>query len=220
LEFADQLADELARRRAALSDLIAKYPREVEPQRQLIQMTIWWDREAWPTLREHYRKEAELHPDDPLALYLAGVALMVRDTPTSVSLLETAKATAPPQFPWPVEALAYLHTSGKWANKEKSEAEIEAFFNACPSSTDGGAQWILAKTGNVALQSRVAVALRVRLAKETSPPRVKDYSTLWSLEFSTRPPQDYDALRKQVREDVKRLESLKQVHPGRPALER
>ncbi len=35
-----------------------------------------------------------------------------------------------------------------------------------------------------------------------------DYETLWGLEFRSRPVQEHDALRRQILEDVKRLESL------------
>ena len=52
------------------------------------------------------------------------------------------------------------------------------------------------------------MALRARLAKETDPKRLPDYAKLWGLEFRTRPPQEHDALRKQVAADLERLESM------------
>jgi thiol-disulfide isomerase/thioredoxin len=54
----------------------------------------------------------------------------------------------------------------------------------------------------------VAAALRAKLEKETDPKYLRDYETLWGLEFRTRPPSEHDALRKQIALDLKRLESL------------
>src|SRR5689334_8860958 len=67
---------------------------------------------------------------------------------------------------------------------------------------------MLAKAGSTELQTKVATALRARLARETSPARLKEYEPLWGLEFRTQPPQQHDALRKHVAEDLQRLESL------------
>ena len=57
------------------------------------------------------------------------------------------------------------------------------------------------------MQRKVAEALRKRLANETEPRRLRGYETLWGLEFRTRPPQEHDAIRQRVAEDLKRIES-------------
>src|SRR5947209_496754 len=110
-----KFADKMARRRQVLGNLIADYPREVEPHRQLIQATRWWDPDKLPDLLERYRKQAALHPDDPLALYLAGVALMGKDTTERIRMLEQAKAKNA-QFPWPSLELAFFYSGGKRAD--------------------------------------------------------------------------------------------------------
>jgi thiol-disulfide isomerase/thioredoxin len=200
-------ADQRPLERQVLGDLIANYPREMEPHRRLIQDTRWLDPQAFAPLAERYVQQAEQHPDDPLALYLAALVLKAKDTPRSIHLLEQAKSLAP-NFAWPDLQLAATHAGGKLADKTKAAAEIAAFFAICPSSTDGGAQWTLNRAGGVELQGRVAVALRARLAKETDPKRLLAYATLWGLEFRTRPPQEHDALRKQVAADLERLEAM------------
>jgi hypothetical protein len=96
----------------------------------------------------------------------------------------------------------------KRLDKNKAAEEIAAFFAACPSSTDAEAQRRLDRAGSSELQARVAAALRARLAVETDPTRLKDYATLWGLEFRTHPPQEHEALRRQVAADLQRLESL------------
>ena len=71
---------QVALKRRVLDDLIAKYPRELEPYRQLIQYTRWNAPEAYAALSERYVSEAAQHPDDPLALYLAAMVLAGKDT--------------------------------------------------------------------------------------------------------------------------------------------
>jgi thiol-disulfide isomerase/thioredoxin len=199
--------DQIALERQVLADLIVKYPREKEPYLRLIDDTRWLDLESYPALAESYVQQAEQHPDDALALYLAAVVLNGKDTPRSIQLLERAKSKAP-DFAWPDALLARIHAGGKLVDKTKAASEIAAFFARCPSSTDARAQRTLDQAGGTELQARVAIALRARLAHETDPKRLEDYATLWGLEFRTRPPQQHDALRQEVAADLKRLESL------------
>lgn len=203
-----KFADRVAFRRQVLEDLIAQYPREVEAHRRLIQTAKQEDTGNYPALVDRYQKQAEQHPSDPLALYLAGLALSGRDTPLSIKLLEQARSLAT-DFPWPALELAHIYSPGtKRVDKKKAEEEIAAFFAACPSSSDWDAQYRLGRAGSSELQARVAVALRARLAGETDPRHLKDYEALWALEFRTRPPKEHDALRKQMAADLKRLETV------------
>ena len=202
-----KFTEQMAVRRQVLEDLIAKYPRELEPYRLLVRFTRWNDPEGYAALSERYVTEAGQHPDDPLALYLAALVLTGKDTPRSVQLWEQAKSKAP-DFAWPDLSLTSVHATGKLADKKKAATEIAAFFTACPSSTDSAAQWNLSRAGTPELQARAAAALRARLAQETNPKRLKDYATLWGLEFRSHPTPEHDALRKQVAEDLKRLESM------------
>ncbi|MGC9946784.1 MAG: TlpA disulfide reductase family protein [Bryobacteraceae bacterium] len=198
----------VAFRRQVLEELIAKYPREVEPYRRLIQVTKQEDIDSYPALVDRYRKQAEQRPGDPLALYIAGLSLSGTDTPQSIRLLEQSRSRSP-GFPWPALELAHIYSPGaKRVDQNKAAGEITAFFAACPSSTDAEAQRRLDRAGSKELQARVAAALRARLATETDADRLKDYKTLWGLEFRTIPPAEHAALRKQVAADLQRLESL------------
>jgi thiol-disulfide isomerase/thioredoxin len=202
-----KFTERLALERRLLEDLIAKYPRELEPHRQLLNVTHYNDPEAYAAFTARYVKQAEQQPGDPLALYMAALFLTGKDTPRALQLLEQAKSKAP-DFAWPEMSLARIHAGGKLADKKKSGEEIAAFFAICPSSTDPAAQRVLNRAGGTELQARVAAALRARLAKETEPKRLQEYATLWGLEFRSRPTQEHDALRKQVSDDLKRLESM------------
>jgi thiol-disulfide isomerase/thioredoxin len=198
--------DRVALQHAVLDDLIAKYPRELEPYRRLISF-VHYETDDYPALQARYREQAKQHPDDPLALYLAGAVLFHADTPESIRLLDAANAKAP-GFVWPNLKLADVYSSGKRVDKKKAAEYLAAFFTACPGSTDRGAHWMLAQVGDSTLQTRVATDLRKRLASETDLEELKQYETLWGLEFRTHPPQEHAAVRQQVSEDLKRLEAL------------
>jgi thiol-disulfide isomerase/thioredoxin len=201
-----RFADQASRRHEVLEGLMAKYPRELEPYRRLIDFVHYSETDHYPALQARYQEQAAQKPDDPLALYLAGYVLTGTDTPEAIRLLEAAKAKAP-EFAWPALQLANIYSTGKFTDGKKSGAYLSSFFSVCSSSTDSRAQWILGKGGDTALQARVAAALRERLAKESDPEILKRYETLWGLEFRSRSPQRHAALRRQVAEDLKRLES-------------
>lgn len=201
-----RFADRSAKLHEVLEGLIAKYPRELEPYRRLIDFVHYSEAGSYPALQARYKEQAGQKPDDPLALFLAGYVLNGTDTPEAIRLLEAANSKAP-EFAWPALQLANIYSTGKFTDGKKSDAYLTTFFGVCSSSTDNRAQWILGKGGDTALQARVAAALRDRLAKESDPEILKRYETVWGLEFRSRPPQQHTALRQQVAEDVKRLES-------------
>jgi thiol-disulfide isomerase/thioredoxin len=198
--------DRVARQHEVLEDLIAKYPRELEPYRRLINF-VHYDTDDFPALQVRYREQAKEHSDDPLALYLAGAVLFHTDTPESIRLEDAAKAKAP-DFAWPNLQLAEIYSSGKLVDKKKSAEYLATFFSDCPGSTDRNAHWLLAMVGDKELQARVAADLRKRLTAETDPEELKQYETLCGLEFRTHPPQEHAALREQVVADLKRVQAL------------
>ena len=144
-----------------------------------------------------------------MALYVAGLALSGIDTPASIRLLEQVRIAGPEfRMAGAGAGRTSILRAPSERTKRKLAEEIAAFFGVCPSSTDANAQHRLGRAGSSVLQTRVAAAVRTRLATETDPKRLRSYETLWALEFRARPPQEHEALRKQVAEDLKRLESL------------
>lgn len=202
-----KFVEQASRQHAVLESLIGKYPRELEPYRRLIDFVHYNQPDLYPALHGRYREQAAQKSDDPLALYLAGYVLTGTDTPEAIRLLEAAHAKAP-DFAWAALQLANIYSGGKFADPAKSAAALGSFFSVCKASTDSRAQWILGKGGDTALQARVAAALRERLAKAFDPETLKEYEIAWGLEFRSRPPQQHEALRRQVAEDLKRLEAL------------
>jgi len=202
-----KFADRAAREHQVLEDLIAQYPGEIQPYRQLINFVRYSEPEQFPALQDRFRKQAAANPGDPLAADVAAVALFRTDTPESIRLLEAARASAP-DFPWTALDLASIYAAGKRVDKKKAAENLTLFFSMCPSSTDQMALRMLAKLGDMAFQARVAGALRERLAKENDPVTLREYETLWGLEFRSRPPQQHAALREQIKEDLKRLNAI------------
>jgi hypothetical protein len=200
------------RRQRVLYGLIAKYPREIVPYRQLIvpaQISREYDPDALTLIRTQLRERKVAHPDDPLALYLYASALRGTDTPESIRMLEKAQSLAP-DFVWPSLDLAQIYSTGKFADKQKFTDELTKFWTACPTSQDAYARWMLVKVPQ--LQAGVAKAERAALEKSTDPDRLEDYDFLWGLEFRTTPPQKFPQLRQQVAVDLKRLENAN-PHP-------
>lgn len=200
-----KLPERIALERQVLEDLIAHYPRELTPYQMLVSKLSSGNPDEAPALRNRMVQMAKDHPEDPLALMLGGWALRGKNTPESLRLLQASIAKAP-NFPWPYKELAGDYFRGKIADPAKVKENIEAFFAICSASTDNSAQWLLAK--DPALQPKVAVALRALLEKETESKRLRNYEVLWGLEFRIHPPTEHDTLRAQVKQDLKRLESL------------
>lgn len=90
--------ERLAYQRKVLVDLIAKYPRELEPYETLRNVVRQFAPDDYPALRDQWVKRAKDNPDDPLALLLGGEALLGTDTPQAIHLFELARTKAP-SFP-------------------------------------------------------------------------------------------------------------------------
>jgi thiol-disulfide isomerase/thioredoxin len=218
-----QIKERVALQQHVLEELLAKYPHEYSlyvQQIDLAQQQRWYAsdpssadaaKQKYNALRDRWVKNAKEHPDDPLALLLAGKILIGKDTPEALRLMEAAKAKAP-GFPWPAHELAMEYRWEKFADGAKMKENLERFYSLCPAwtadtyydnSIDG---FMLQK--DLPLMARTAVALRARLEKETDPKRLEDYQILWQREFLTRPPSEHDAIRAQIRRDLKRLEAV------------
>jgi thiol-disulfide isomerase/thioredoxin len=200
-----KFSESFAYQRKTLEELMAQYPRELKPVLSYSSLMSQDAPEDYAAIRQRWVNTAKDHPDDPLALLIAGKSLVGINTPEAIRLLEAASNKAP-DFPWPTLYLASTYSTGKRTDLGKTKEDLQDFFAVCPASTDSTAQWLLNK--DQPLQPKVAAALRAHLEAETEPKRLKAYGTLWGLEFRTHPPKEHDALRAQVALDLKRLEAL------------
>jgi len=156
-------------------------------------------------LVEEFKSRHEKNPDDPLSSYLYGYLLVGHDSPQAIKLFESALAKAP-QFPWPHYALLRIYNLPNFLNRDQATSHMRAFLNLCPESPEGYSQ--LTRFDDKEMIQQGAVKLRALLQSRSDPDALGAYATLWSLEFKAHPPAEYDALRKQVGEDLKRLRAL------------
>ena len=91
-------------------------------------------------------------------------------------------------------------------NKEQSTAHLRAFLDACPASLEGYEPLPLIDDKD--LLRPYAAQLRTLLETRGDRDAVGAYRTLWSLEFKAHPATEYDALRRQVGQDLERLRRL------------
>jgi hypothetical protein len=209
------IKQQTARRQQVLDALIAKYPHEYLLYRDHLFLAVDPRREGWeaslPAIREHWVSNAKSHPDDPMALMLAGKALADTDPAKAIRLLDAAQAKAP-EFPWPSFELANIYWREKYADDAKLKENIERFYALCPAWVDStyfGNQiegFKLRK--DLPLVAKISVAMRAELAKQTDPRLLEDYQILWQREFLTRPPSEHDAERAQIRQDLDRVQAV------------
>jgi hypothetical protein len=205
----------IARRHQVLDALIAKYPHEYLLYRDQFNAagdsSLKDPEAASAALRDHWVSDANSHPDDPIALMLAGMALANKDPLEAIRLLEAAQAKAP-EFPWPSFELTNLYLRGKYADEAKLKKNLARFYTLCPSwveATNFGNQTEEFKLRkDLPLEAKTAVAMRAELEKQTDPRLLEDYQILWQREFLTRPPDQHDAERAQVRHDLDRLQTV------------
>jgi thiol-disulfide isomerase/thioredoxin len=203
-------AERVKYRLGVLNDLATRYPREFAPEQRLIQDTANEEPDQLPELRRRFREVAAQRPDDPLAQTILARSLISQDTPAAIGLLDQLRNI--PHFPAPSLILAGVYADGKRLDKRKATEYLSDYIKQCPATTDQDAQWLLGKLGTPEMQTKVATALRERLAQETDPEVLRSYETLWGLEFRVHPPQEHDALRKQVARDLRRLATANPKH--------
>jgi thiol-disulfide isomerase/thioredoxin len=194
-------------REKQLHSLDAKYPGQLLLAREIYYFYQWDQKEHWPAVRERWINDAASRPSDPFLLTRAALAQTGRDTDAAIAKLKQARQ-ASPTYPWAALQLANILSAGKRADLPEAKHQLEGFYTACPASTDSIALWVLPKAGGPELTRKLARALRADLDVSSDPDRLKDYPTLWGLEFRSRPVTDHDAVRQQLTKDLRRLETI------------
>jgi len=191
------------KRRAAIQDLLTRFPGDLFVQKVYIRsMQRPADKDK---VIAEYKARYQSNPDDPAVAYLYNMALEGRQSTEAIKILQ-AGLVKNPQFPWPHLGLASFYGTPVFANKEEKEKQLEAFVDACPDSMDGYRK--LPELDDKVFLASHAAKLRASLATRTDIEAIEAYQTLWSIEFKARPMSEYDALRKQVGEDLKRIRAL------------
>jgi hypothetical protein len=154
---------------------------------------------------DEYKARQAQHPDDPELAYLYGLILTGSNSPESIKLFTSALEKGP-HFPWPHLGLVTIYSSPNFLDKEKAKAHVRAFLAACPTSFEGYEG--LARIDDRELSAQSAAKLRAILEGRRDAEAIGAYSTLWSLEFKAHPPAEYEPLRKQAGEDLRRIRAL------------
>jgi hypothetical protein len=190
---------------AALQALLRQYPDDVFVQRAYIDsMGGRSDRDK---VIAEYKARYEGSPDNAQLAYLYGLTLVGRRSPEAIKLFSAALKENP-RFLLPhLPLVTIYYNSSAFLNKEQGAAHLRAFLDACPASLEG--YEALARMDDKDLLRPYTAPLRTMLASRSDPEAVAAYRTLWSLEFKAHPASDYDALRRQVAQDVERLRQLK-----------
>jgi len=199
--------DRMARRVEIIQALTEKFPREVFLAHDLILYAWYGDLDLLPAAQQRFQEREKANPNDPVAIYWSGYSRFWDDAPEAIRKFKRAQELSP-DSPWPYLGLAELYGRGKMLDLKAMSENIAGFYNLCPSSIDPNAQRWLTTEGNQERMAKVASAIRARLRDETDPANLQSYKTLWTLEFLSRPPIEYDALRERVFDDLKRLETV------------
>lgn len=199
-------------RTAKLDALMRQYPNDVFVQRTYIESATFLRSlsnasvERRAKIDAQYKALHEQQPDDPQVDFLYGMTLTGRDTPLAIHLFEAALAKDP-HFPLPHLNLIRVYGSAVFQDKEKSNAHLKAFLDACPVTIEGY-QALSWTSGDKKLLANYAHKLRSVLEKSPDADIVDGYQVLWAMEFKTHPASEYPGLGKQVASDLERLRKL------------
>ncbi|GGG99354.1 TlpA disulfide reductase family protein [Silvibacterium dinghuense] len=198
-----------------LDALIAKYPHQYLLYREQWNTTSMLEGDAGKSTHEALRAQwiagAKAHPDDPMALLLAGKAQADTNFDEAIRFYQAAQAKDP-GFPWPAFELVELYRR-KGKDKEVDfKTNLERFYSLCPTwveTSSFGTQIEAYKLrSDPSITPKTIAPLRAELAQQSDPKRLMDYKILWQREFLVRPPAEHDAERAQIHEDLARLEKL------------
>jgi thiol-disulfide isomerase/thioredoxin len=189
---------------AALQALLRQYPDDVFIQRAYVQAAH--NPPDKTKVIAEYKPRHEENPASAQLAYLYGLALVGRQTPEAIKLFNAA-LEQDPAFPLPHLELAALYRSPVFLNKPQSTFHLKSFLDACPVSFEG--YGVLTGVEDKDFLRPYAAKLRALVESRSDADAVGAYRTLWSLEFKAHPASEYEALRRQVSQDLARLHQLK-----------
>ncbi len=200
------MAEQKARRAAIYQQGLAEHPHDYFLLRQQIDLDD--DKQdariAWAkAMREKY-------PAQPVYVLLHARALMGKDTPEGLRMLDALKAAHPEMPLVYYELVGATGGFGKFKDAARARKELETLLKVCPAPIDSYALYHVGNLGTPEQMARTAAAVRKRLEQESDPFLTGAWEALWRLEFKARPPAEHDALRKQAAQDLARFEKAPQ----------
>lgn len=162
------------------------------------------DRPKTGVLESFFETKMKEHPSDPRFLYLYGRSLIGKRTPDALVQLRRV-VELEPGFPWTYLEFARIYASPNFGDRIKRAQSVQTYRELCPASLEGY-NWARSES-DIVKNEEWAKHFRSLLENNTRQGEHTYWSYLWAVEFRLAPKSDYDKLRKQVGDDLKRLES-------------
>jgi thiol-disulfide isomerase/thioredoxin len=199
------IENSLEARKKTLTELLQQYPYDLFVHMK--SRTTFFSTAGASQVRDQYQMLAQQHPDSLMFKYLYARALVDIDTPKAIEVLRQVE-TEDPGFAWTYLEFAGIYWRGKFSDKQKLRSELDKFFGVCPSSLDSWAWYLALENGSPEMAARYVVALRERLMKETDRDNLRNWKTVWNIEFKVAPVLQHAQVRKQIEADAARLENM------------
>jgi len=149
-----------------------------------------------------YRKLLDSHPGSPRHELWYAASLIGNDTPEAMRRLTALSNT--PGFPYPYLLLGEIHSFPKFHNVAAVSANLIRFVESCPDYLP--AYELLSYLGQGDRLAAIAAGLRKRLDGRVDPDAARAFRWLWALEFRAAPPEDHEAVRARVVQDLALLQ--------------
>lgn len=162
------------------------------------------DREAEIHWAEALQRE---HPDRPEYAILRATALVTRDTPEAIGMLEALKASGP-AGPQAFLQLSQIHAFNKFKDATQLQSDIKGFLQECPASLDPEALNLVFRNGTTEQILRMSAAVHKRLRNMKLPFLQSTWVAVWKMEFKVRSKDEQPLLRAEISQDLARFQHL------------
>jgi thiol-disulfide isomerase/thioredoxin len=200
-------SEQLDAKRAAVADGgLAQYPTDFFLLR--LRMNSERDQDAQILWTESLLKK---DPARPVYVLLHAHTIVGRDTPQAVKILEALEAAHPDEAQVYLE-LIYIFNYGKFKDKARVQQELSSYLKVCPAPLSANSLSTISQIATQEQLAKIAAGVRARLEQETNPLLRTNWPYLWTMEFKAHPPNEHDAVRKQIAQDLARFEQSPDRH--------
>lgn len=193
------------KQKTVLAELLQQNPDDVFVNLAYIEMMSEQSDGEHAAVIVRYKELANAHPTNADDAFLYAFALEGADTPSAISRLK-ALAKSSPAYPLAARQLAKIYAFGNFENHKESNSQLNQYFKACPASLYDKALYLLVLTATPEMAQQIAPTLRQRLSSDHNPNHLQVWNSLWTLEFKARPPSQHAEVRKQITDDLIRIE--------------
>jgi len=117
---------------AKIREAMAQSPEDLFLNRWLIELQ---PKPQTGSLAAEFQEKLARRPDDPRYVYLYARALVGKDTPSAIQLLQKATVREP-KLPWTYLALTEIYSNAAFRDATKVAKNLRAYHTACPANLD------------------------------------------------------------------------------------